>query len=81
MARTVKVRVGVQSAREIEFELADPDAFVADIEKAVAAGDGVVWVTDAKGHRHGIAAEKVAFLEVEGDDSGSGVGFSAVPDA
>ncbi|HEX9855207.1 MAG TPA: DUF3107 domain-containing protein [Acidimicrobiia bacterium] len=74
MADTVKVRIGVHSARELELDVEDADATVAAVEKAVSNGDGLVWIKDAKGHRHGIVAAQIAFVEVESKDEKS-VGF------
>ncbi len=75
MSDNVKVRIGVQAARELEFEVEDPAALVADVEAAIAAG-GLLWVTDVKGERHGLVAEKIIFLEVDKGKNGPGVGFS-----
>jgi hypothetical protein len=71
----VKVRIGVQGARELEFEVADTAALIADLEAAISDG-GMLWVTDAKGERHGLVGEKIVFLEVDKGKDGPGVGFS-----
>ena len=75
MSDTVKVRIGLEGARELELVVADGDAVAKALEKAIGKG-GLVWVEDAKGDRHGIAVERLAFVEVEGEDKGAGVGFS-----
>jgi hypothetical protein len=75
MPETTKVRFGLQSARELEFEVEDAKAVIEAVEKARDGGVGLVWVTDAKGDRHGIAVDKLAFLEVQGEDQDRGVGF------
>jgi hypothetical protein len=75
MSDKTRIRIAQQMAREIEFDVEDVDDVVAGIEKAMAAGAGIVWVSDVKGHRHGIAVDKLAFIEIEGDDNDSGVGF------
>jgi hypothetical protein len=75
MTEKVKIRIGVQAARELEFEVEDPAALITDLEKAVAGG-GMLWVTDAKGQRHGLVAERIVFLEVDNGQGGSGIGFS-----
>ena len=72
MSDTVKVRIGVQSARELELEVTDGDAVVKQLE---SAKDWMVWVEDAKGRRYGVVVEKVAFVEVEPDTGRQGVGF------
>lgn len=76
MAESVKVRIAVQSARELEIDVEDGDATVAAVEEALADGAGLVWITDARGNRHGIVTAKLAFVEVQTEDSGLGVGFT-----
>lgn len=72
----MRVRIGLAMApREIEIEVDDPDALAAEIEAALADGRGLVWVTDGSGQRHGIAVEKVAFIEIEAGQSKK-VGFA-----
>lgn len=75
MADTTKVRVAVEASRELEFEIDDPDAFAKAIEAGLAGGDDIVWVTDSKGNRHGIRVANLAFVEIEGEVKGAGVGF------
>ena len=74
MNETYKVRVGVASARELEFDVEDPDAVSAAYEKAVADGDDVLWLTDVRGHRFGVAVRLIAFVELERPEQ-RGVGF------
>ncbi len=80
MADTVKVRIGLQSVRELELEVEDGTAIADELQTAVNNGASLVWVTDAKGNRHGIAVSKLAFVEVEGDENRPGVGFSVSGD-
>ena len=74
MSDTYKVRVGVDSARELEIEVEDPDAISTAYEKAIESGDPVLWITDAKGHRFGVSVASVAFIEFERPEQ-RGVGF------
>ncbi len=73
------VRIGVtQSAREIEIELgedADGDKLVKDVEAALAKSATVLWVTDRKGRRVGIPAEKIAYVEIGSPSDERRVGF------
>ena len=52
------VRIGIiQTPKELEVELkddADRDKVVADIEKLLKSGDGVLWLTDRKGRKVGV---------------------------
>ena len=62
------VRIGItHTPKELEVEMpddADRDKVVADIEKLLKTGDGVLWLTDRKGRRVGIPVVKVAYVEV-----------------
>lgn len=74
MSDTYKVRVAVTAARELEFDVEDPDAVSASYEKAVADGDHILWITDALGHRFGVTVRSVAFIELERPED-RGIGF------
>ena len=78
MTDKVKVRIGLESVRELELEVADGDAVAADLEAALAGDVDLVWLTDVKGNRHGIAVSKLGFVEIDGDETRPGVGFTAV---
>jgi hypothetical protein len=77
----VDVRIGItQSPKEIEVEMPDDaerDQVVADIEKLLDTGDGVLWLTDRKGRRVGIPVVKIAYVEVGAPASERRVGFGA----
>ncbi|MBT8212504.1 MAG: DUF3107 family protein [Acidimicrobiia bacterium] len=75
MAKT-RIRIGITSARELEIEIEDAGEFIKSMEAGRTDGS-IVWVEDFKGHRHGIVADRVAFIEVQSEDDGSGVGFTA----
>ncbi len=68
------VRIGVKSARELELEVDDPAAVSAAYEKALKGKDSVLWITDTRDHRFGIAIDSVAFIEIE-QPADRGVGF------
>jgi len=76
----VQVRIGViHSPREIEVDLANDDAdqVTADIEKAL--GDGaLLWLTDRKGRRVAVAADKITYVEIGTEVGERRVGFSAL---
>jgi hypothetical protein len=77
----VDVRIGItHSPKEIEVEMPDDvdgDKVVADIEKLLKTGDGVLWLTDRKGRRVGVPVVKVAYVEVGAPASDRRVGFGA----
>jgi hypothetical protein len=75
----VDVRIGLTNTpREVELELADDtdaDALKASIGSAISEGSGLVWLVDRKGRNVGIAAEKIAYIDLGiGSDKGR-IGF------
>jgi len=74
MTSTHTVRVGVKSARELELEVDDPKAVSAAYEKALKGKDTVLWITDTRDRRFGIAIDSIAFIEIEHPED-RGVGF------
>jgi C4-type Zn-finger protein len=75
----VEVRIGVQHApREIALDSADAaDDIQKAVEKAVKDGSGTLILTDEKGRRVIIPAEKLAYVEIAEADSRR-VGFAAL---
>jgi hypothetical protein len=77
----VDVRIGItHTPKELEVEMpddADRDDVVADIEKLLKTGDGVLWLTDRKGRRVGVPVVKVAYVEVGAPATDRRVGFGA----
>ena len=74
------VRIGVTyTPKEIELELdsdADGDRLVKDVEAAIGKKDGgVLWITDRKGRRVGVPADKVAYVEIGTPAESHKVGF------
>ena len=76
------VRIGMtNSNKELEVELAEGmagDTVVADITNAVSQDAGMVWLTDRKGRRVGVATSKLAYVEVASEADSRRVGFSAL---
>jgi hypothetical protein len=76
----VDLRIGVTHApRELALELADDtdrEEFRSQVEAAVAAGGGVLWLTDRKGREVAVPADKIAYVEVgpPGDEHRIGFG-------
>jgi hypothetical protein len=77
----VDVRIGItETPKEIEVDLgddADREKVVAEIEKLLKTGDGVLWLTDRKGRRVGVPVVKVAYVEVGAPTTERRVGFGA----
>lgn len=62
---TTKVRIGMTSTRELELDMPEEADVARVFEKALAEGLPIVWLTDSRGHRHGVVTDKVAFIELE----------------
>ena len=73
------VRIGVtHTPKEIELDMTDDGEAVAKaVEKALAAGEGMLWLTDRKGRRVGVPAAKVAYVEIGSPTEERRVGFGA----
>jgi hypothetical protein len=77
----MEVRVGVtETPKEIHVELpdgTDQEKVVGDVEAALTADGGVLWLTDRKGRRVGIPAGKVAYVEIGSPSEDRRVGFAS----
>jgi hypothetical protein len=62
------MRIGLQSVRELEIEVDDAEAVIEAINAAMAGGDPVAWIRDTKGTRHGLAVDKVAFIQIDAEE-------------
>ena len=71
----MEVKIGVQHAqREITLETAESADALEKLVAEALAGGGVLSLTDTKGRRVLIPAEKLAYVEIGGGVSGQ-VGF------
>jgi hypothetical protein len=75
----MEVRIGVvYTARELSIETDDTAEKVSEvIERALANGDKLLWLTDTKGRRVGVPTDKIAYVEVAADAGGRKVGFGS----
>jgi hypothetical protein len=71
------VKIGVvYTPKELVMELeGGADELRATIDAAVANNAPLVWLTDTKGRRFGVPVDKIAYVEIGGDDSSHKVGF------
>jgi len=76
----VDVRIGlIQNAKELEVQL-DDDADAGALREQVDAAlkDGTtLWLTDRKGRQVGVAAEKLAYVEIGSPEDGRRIGFGS----
>jgi hypothetical protein len=73
----MELRIGVvHTPKELTLELdGTADEVVGKIDKALADGSAVVWLTDTKGRRIGIPAQRIAYVELDEDAGSKRVGF------
>ena len=75
------VRVGVvYTPKEIEIDLGDgveAGTVADDVEASLGSGSKVLWLTDRRGRRVGVPADKIAYVEVASSEVRR-VGFGAV---
>ncbi len=75
---SVQVRIGVSyTDRVVEFDVEDAELLVGEIEDAFASGKLLKWFVDSKGRRVGVPLDKIAYVEIEGEEGRISVGFSA----
>ncbi|MGH9155518.1 MAG: DUF3107 domain-containing protein [Acidimicrobiales bacterium] len=76
----MEVRIGViHTNKEIEVELpddADLDKLAKQVEAAMEAEAGVLWLTDRRGRRVGVPSTRLAYVEIARDEERR-VGFGA----
>ncbi len=77
----MEVRIGViHTNKEIEVELADDadiDKLTKAVEKAIAGVEaGMLWLTDRRGRRVGVPANRIAYVEIARGEERR-VGFGA----
>ena len=74
------VRIGlIQNVKELELQLeddADAEALRAQVDEALKGG-GTLWLTDRKGRQVGVAAEKLAYVEIGSPDDARRIGFGS----
>jgi hypothetical protein len=73
----MEVRLGVvYSHKELSVEVdGEPADVQGRIEQALRDGTPVLWIDDTKGQRVGVPVDKLAYVEIVGDDGRSQVGF------
>lgn len=73
------VRIGIiQTVKELEIELPEGvkhEDVVADVEKALAEPEGVLWLTDKRGRKVAVPSARIAYVEVGAGGEGRRVGF------
>ena len=73
----MRVRIGIgDTSREIELDVDDGDALIAEIEDAFGGDKMILWFTDVGDRRIGIPVSGIAYIELEPEQRVS-VGFTA----
>lgn len=75
------VRIGVSdSPKEIEVDMdgeTPAETVRSDVEAAVNAGAGMLWLADRHGRQVGVPAARIAYVDLGPSDSGPRIGFGA----
>lgn len=73
------VKIGVTHAqRELTLEMEGTvDDVASQVEAAINGNGSFLWLTDRRGHRVGIPLDKLAYVEIEGEDANRHVGFGS----
>ena len=73
----MKARIGVaESGKVIEIEVEDAEAFRRDIEEAFSSDTKVYWFADVKRRSVGVPIARIAYVEVDSEDTSRKVGFA-----
>lgn len=68
----MRVRIGLaDTGTDIDVDIEDVDAFVAELEAAIESGASLVWVDDPERGRYAIAVPKIAYVHIEGESTRS----------
>jgi hypothetical protein len=73
----MEIRIGVvHTPKELNVELdGTADEIIGTIDKALADGTAILWVTDTKGRRIGVPTDRIAYVEIDEDGANKRVGF------
>ena len=72
----MRVRIGIgDTSREVELEVSDTEALIAEIQTAFDEGEAMLWFTDVGDRRIGVPVPRIAYVEVEPEQRVS-VGFT-----
>jgi Protein of unknown function (DUF3107) len=77
----MNVRIGVlHTPKELEIEMdpeTDFDDLKDDIDAVLAAGEGVLWLTDKRDRQVGVPVERIAWVDLTPRAATSRIGFGA----
>jgi Protein of unknown function (DUF3107) len=73
----MEVRIGVlHTPKELDLDVeGSADDVVKELDKAMEKDGAVLWLTDTKGRRVGVPAERIAYVEIEAEHDAKRVGF------
>lgn len=72
----MRVRIGIgDTSREVELDVDDGDALIAEIEEAFTGDQAILWFTDVGDRRIGIPVTRIAYIELEPEQRVS-IGFT-----
>lgn len=73
----MQARIGVaDSPKVIEIDIEDPGEFRKVVEEAVSSDEPVMWITDSKKRLVGVPTGRLAYVEIDTEDTVRAVGFT-----
>jgi hypothetical protein len=74
----IDIRIGLaENPKELNIEVDESaEDFIKKVTGAVNKASGILWITDTKGRRTGVASSKIAYIEVEPEGEPRPVGFA-----
>jgi Protein of unknown function (DUF3107) len=75
--RHMEARIGVaDSSKVIEVEVEDVESFRRDLEEMFSSSREVYWFTDVKQRAVGIPVGRIAYVEIDSEETARKVGFA-----
>lgn len=73
----MKARIGVaDSSKVIEIEVENAAGFRKDLEEVFGSSREVYWFTDIKRRSVGVPVSRIAYVEIDSEDTDRKVGFA-----
>lgn len=73
----MKARIGVaDSSKVIEIDVDDAEDFRSQVESVFTSPQEVFWFTDVRKRSVGVPVSRIAYVEIDSDESSRSVGFA-----
>ncbi len=73
----MELRIGVvHTPKELSVEVdGSANDVVKLVDDAIKGASAIIWITDVKGRKIGLPADKIAYVEIDDNGDGRRVGF------